>query len=73
MYCPSCKKLFKGWNVDEVVDNHENHQTENGIEFPGVLVKTDFLDNDEATSLMNGIDEMPWDGSQSGRRKQVKL
>lgn len=70
VYCHYCEKLFKGWNVDEVLDNHKNHDSENGIKLPGILVKTNFLDKDEATILMNGIDESPWDGSQSGRRKQ---
>lgn len=55
-----------------MLNDHINHQPENGIEFPGILVRTDFLDKDEVTNLMNGIDEMPWDSSQSGRRKQVK-
>jgi alkylated DNA repair protein alkB family protein 4 len=31
----------------------------------------DFLSADEEERLMNGIDEMIWDSSQSGRRKQV--
>lgn len=59
--------------MDEVLTNHVNHNSENGIELPGIFVKTNFLDENEAKNLMNGIDEMPWDGSQSGRRKQVNL
>ncbi len=56
-----------------MLNNHPNHtDDENGIEFPGILVKTNFLDDHEASRLMSGIDEMHWDGSQSGRRKQVK-
>ncbi|KAJ6649936.1 Alpha-ketoglutarate-dependent dioxygenase alkB like 4 [Pseudolycoriella hygida] len=70
VYCPKCTKLFKGWDVDEVLSDHDNHRSEEGIPFPGVLVKEDFLDENEAANLMKGIDEMPWDASQSGRRKQ---
>lgn len=56
-----------------MLGDHINHQSENGIDFQGILVKTDFLDKEEAANLMNGLDEMPWDTSQSGRRKQVKM
>lgn len=31
----------------------------------------DFLSENEEADLMKGIDEMPWELSQSGRRKQV--
>jgi hypothetical protein len=34
-------------------------------------LQPDFLSIAEEESLMSGIDEMAWDPSQSGRRKQV--
>ncbi|KAL1394741.1 hypothetical protein pipiens_011738 [Culex pipiens pipiens] len=46
---------------------HDGHP---GEEYPGVLVALDWVSEDEERALMKGIDEMPWDGSQSGRRKQ---
>ncbi|XP_046986175.1 alpha-ketoglutarate-dependent dioxygenase alkB homolog 4-like [Schistocerca americana] len=39
-------------------------------EFPGIYTQLDFLTPEEEAILINGIDEMPWDLSQSGRRKQ---
>lgn len=42
-----------------------------GIEFPGVFVMPDFLSPNEEKQLMTYIDSLQWDGSQSGRRKQV--
>ena len=41
--------------------------------FPGVRVIEDFISKEEEIALMEGIDEVPWDASQSGRRKQVGL
>ena len=36
------------------------------------MFQLDFLSSDEEEILMKGVDEMAWDPSQSGRRKQVK-
>jgi hypothetical protein len=33
----------------------------------------DFLSEEEACLLAKGIDDTPWDPSQSGRRKQVAI
>lgn len=41
--------------------------------FPGVKIILDFVSEEEETELLTAIDEVPWDLSQSGRRKQVKL
>lgn len=50
------------------MNDHTNHT--NGIPFSGLLVQTDFINESEEDDLMRGIDEMKWDISQSGRRKQ---
>lgn len=51
----------------EHADSHGGHQ---GHNFPGIYVQHDFITKDELNRLMKGIDEMHWDVSQSGRRKQ---
>jgi len=39
-------------------------------EFPGILVLRDFITLEEEAGLVAGLDGLPWDSSQSGRRKQ---
>lgn len=51
----------------EHADSHGGRQ---GHNFPGIYVQYDFITKDELNRLMKGIDEMHWDVSQSGRRKQ---
>uniref|UniRef100_A0A1L8DFG9 Putative dna n6-methyl adenine demethylase n=1 Tax=Nyssomyia neivai TaxID=330878 RepID=A0A1L8DFG9_9DIPT len=68
VFCYKCEKLLPGWDVDEVLRNHENHTGGRG--FPGILVLPDFVTDAEESLLLRGIDGMPWDISQSGRRKQ---
>ncbi|XP_055683957.1 alpha-ketoglutarate-dependent dioxygenase alkB homolog 4 [Lutzomyia longipalpis] len=68
VFCYKCEKLIPGWDVDRVLEEHENHSE--GIDFPGILVLPDFITDSEEEELMCGIDGMPWDTSQSGRRKQ---
>lgn len=59
--------------METVLADHPAHNSQEGIEFPGVYVGTDFLSEEEEIILMQGIDGMPWDISQSGRRKQVSF
>lgn len=70
VYCPQCDLAFKGWDVNEVTQNHPNHNPVEGLPFPGVFVMEDFLTPTEGKDLMKKLDEMPWQDSQSGRRKQ---
>lgn len=42
----------------------------NGIRFPGVKIYQDFISIEEETQLIQDLDDLPWDASQSGRRKQ---
>ncbi|PSN45038.1 Alpha-ketoglutarate-dependent dioxygenase alkB 4 [Blattella germanica] len=67
VYCPWCNKAWPGWDVK--VDDHPKHVGE-PIEFPGIFIQLEFLSKAEEDVLMKGIDEMAWDPSQSGRRKQ---
>lgn len=68
MYCPLCDKSWPGWDAD-LYKNHPNHQGK-AIEFPGVYIQLDFLNSCEITSLVKELDNIPWETSQSGRRKQ---
>lgn len=70
VYCPHCNLAWKGWNENSYLD-HPNHTGES-VTFPGVYIQLDFISELEENVLMKGIDEMPWELSQSGRRKQVK-
>ncbi|XP_071633222.1 alpha-ketoglutarate-dependent dioxygenase alkB homolog 4 isoform X2 [Temnothorax longispinosus] len=68
VYCPYCDKLSPGWDINE----YEKHPYHDGnlIDYPGVYIKLDFLKEDEAEELMKALDDLPWQASQSGRRKQ---
>lgn len=66
VYCFRCNKAWNGWDVDNV---HPNHVGES-LDFPGIYIKDDFLNESEEVALLKDIDAYPWDLSQSGRRKQ---
>lgn len=68
VYCPLCNKAWTGWNIS-VINNHPHHGG-NSMDFLGVYIDFNFLNEDEERYLMKNIDEIPWDASQSGRRKQ---
>ncbi|XP_055639832.1 alpha-ketoglutarate-dependent dioxygenase alkB homolog 4 [Toxorhynchites rutilus septentrionalis] len=70
-FCPHCNKIYTGWNTDDVISEHShNHGGQVGEDYPGVYIDLNFLSEQEERKLMQGIDEMKWDISQSGRRKQ---
>ncbi|XP_049780620.1 alpha-ketoglutarate-dependent dioxygenase alkB homolog 4-like [Schistocerca cancellata] len=68
IYCAFCNKAWEG----SCMKDYKTHSAHEGdaIEFPGIYIQLDFLTPEEEAILINGIDEMPWDLSQSGRRKQ---
>lgn len=68
VYCPLCDKAWSGWDID-LYKQHPNHEG-TSIDYPGVYIKLDFISADEEEELVKNIDEVPWDVSQSGRRKQ---
>lgn len=68
VYCPNCDKAWPSWNI-HLYKNHPNHKG-TSIEFPGVYIKLDFLSPCEIKSLRSALEEIPWEVSQSGRRKQ---
>ncbi|KAL1516545.1 hypothetical protein ABEB36_000451 [Hypothenemus hampei] len=68
VYCPYCNLCYE--NSDpESYKNHPNHQTDL-FKFDGIYIQLNFLTDREHDELIKGIDSMPWDASQSGRRKQ---
>jgi alkylated DNA repair protein alkB family protein 4 len=68
VYCPSCKKIFKGWQAISSCDEHESNGE--GRKFTGFYILENFLTVDESEKLVECVDESLWDPSQSGRRKK---
>lgn len=68
VYCPFCNKAWQGWDMD-LYKQHPHHEGD-CIDYPGVYIQLEFITEDEEIELVKNIDEMPWDISQSGRRKQ---
>lgn len=66
-YCPDCCVTEPG-----TYSRHPSHSLDS-VRFPGVYLELDFISEEEEQSLMNALDSLPWDPSQSGRRKQVRL
>lgn len=69
VYCPECNKIYPGWDVEAVCSAHPNH-SQDGMCFPGILVMSNFLSPKEGIDVMKNLDEIAWQPSQSGRRKQ---
>lgn len=68
IYCYHCNKAWPGWEMD-LYKSHPHHDGV-PIDFPGIYIEENFLSTEEEQYLMDGIDNMQWDQSQSGRRKQ---
>lgn len=68
IFCPFCNKAWQGWNINDY-KQHPNH-TGNSIDYSGVYIDLNFLNEEEEKRLIVGIDDLAWDLSQSGRRKQ---
>lgn len=73
VYCPRCSKIYPGWDWEKVLAEHSDTPQHGGVQgedYPGVYIDLDFLTTTEEAELLQGLDELPWDVSQSGRRKQ---
>ncbi|XP_068241101.1 alpha-ketoglutarate-dependent dioxygenase alkB homolog 4 [Palaemon carinicauda] len=68
VFCPLCELAWPGWEGDSW-KVHPNHEGES-IKFTGAKVILNLLSEAEEKTLMTQIDEVPWDLSQSGRKKQ---
>uniref|UniRef100_A0A146M525 Putative alpha-ketoglutarate-dependent dioxygenase ABH4 n=1 Tax=Lygus hesperus TaxID=30085 RepID=A0A146M525_LYGHE len=64
-YCSKCDTCWPSWDGQD----HDNHQGE-PFYIDGVYLLEDFLTEDEENRLLTSLDDLPWDSSQSGRRKQ---
>jgi len=76
-------KPREDWGKQLKAENREFYQysIENGncfkfdnptktLDFPGIKIICDFVTLEEESALISGLDDLPWDSSQSGRRKQ---
>ncbi|XP_076065928.1 alpha-ketoglutarate-dependent dioxygenase alkB homolog 4 [Oratosquilla oratoria] len=69
VFCPLCDEMaWPGWELDSW-KSHPNHEGV-PIRFKGVRIVMDFISEAEEEVLLRQLDEVPWDLSQSGRRKQ---
>lgn len=67
IYCPICEEAWPGWNESD--NMHPNH-TGQSMKYPGIYIQPDFLSTHEESEIIKNLDQLPWDLSQSGRRKQ---
>lgn len=67
VYCYLCNKAWLGWNIEDNL--HPNHHG-NSIDYCGIYIDPNFLSKAQEDDLISNIDKLPWDLSQSGRRKQ---
>jgi alkylated DNA repair protein alkB family protein 4 len=65
LFCPDQERLVMNASV-------ENHALlpDGIIQFPGIKLIRDFVSKEEEETLLRDLDLIPWDASQSGRRKQ---
>jgi len=68
IYCPHCNLAYPGWDINSW-KSHPNHEGK-PVSFPGVKVVLEFINESEELKLLQQLEEVPWDQSQSGRRKQ---
>lgn len=68
VYCPLCNKAWPGWNLNDWT-SHPNHFGE-AIDYPGIYIDLNFLTKENEDYLIRHLDQLPWELSQSGRRKQ---
>lgn len=72
VYCMYCDKVYPGWDEYEYLKHPFHDVVGFNNKVSGIFIQLDFITDDEETSLITALDSMPWDTSQSGRRKQVR-
>ena len=74
IFCSQCNRivLHDTWNISTFKECNElkDHGDLNTEPFPGILIIKDFVSITEENELVNNLDLLNWDTSQSGRRKQ---
>ncbi|XP_066138129.1 alpha-ketoglutarate-dependent dioxygenase alkB homolog 4 [Euwallacea fornicatus] len=68
VYCLYCNLCYPNEDPNSY-KSHPNHKGE-AVKLEGLYIQEDFITEEEHDTLMQNIDSMPWDVSQSGRRKQ---
>lgn len=58
------------YDYDIELEKVVNRASKEVSDFSGIKIIPDFINETEETQLIHGLDELPWDQSQSGRRKQ---
>ncbi|XP_017859879.1 PREDICTED: alpha-ketoglutarate-dependent dioxygenase alkB homolog 4 [Drosophila arizonae] len=69
-YCTKCEAFYPGWDTQAVQAAHSDHTLTDSLALPGIYVQEQFLSAAEGKQLIADLDDLPWDISQSGRRKQ---
>ena len=64
-YCIKCDLIYPG-SGDSDCASHQGQ----GSSFPGIKLFQEFVSAEEELQLIQDLDTLPWDPSQSGRRKQ---
>ncbi|KAA0202180.1 hypothetical protein HAZT_HAZT007180 [Hyalella azteca] len=68
VFCPHCELAWPGWGVSDW-QSHPQHKGQ-PVQIEGVKLVLDFVTEDEEAELLEKLDQVPWDTSQSGRLKQ---
>jgi len=67
-YCTSCELLYHG--TFDTTAGCQAHEGQEGLTFPGIKLLHNYVSVEEEAQLEHDLDTLPWDLSQSGRRKQ---
>lgn len=73
IFCNQCNNivLHNTWHPEIIKCNCTSpHDKLDTRPFPGILIIKDFITENEENELKNNLDQLNWDTSQSGRRKQ---
>ena len=74
IFCAQCNQIVScdSWNSDELQDCNYSGQHNDSVvrPFPGVQIIKEFISEAEEFRLIQDLDLINWDTSQSGRRKQ---
>lgn len=62
IFCPLCRRLYE--------PSRSVHMCGQGQPFHGIELYQNFISADEELALLHNLDQIPWETSQSGRRKQ---
>ncbi|XP_040575949.1 alpha-ketoglutarate-dependent dioxygenase alkB homolog 4 [Lepeophtheirus salmonis] len=67
VYCPDCRSIYPGWEISPSCQLHPSPIVNS---FSGIQIIPNFINSKEQHDVLKGLDQLPWDPSVSGRRKQ---